>query len=130
MKCLDTDLLVAILRTKEEARRKMDQLDKEGRQATTSVTAFELFYGAHKSKMTEKNVAETRTLLSRLVVLPLGLGSAENAGNIFATLEKKGAALETRDAMIAGVALDNNLTLVTRNTRDYARVPGLSVEEW
>ncbi len=108
----------------------MDQLDKEGRQATTSVNAFELFYGAHKSRMTEKNIAETRTLLSRLLVLSLGVGSAEKAGNIFATLEKKGAALETRDAMIAGVALDNNLAVVTRNTRDYSKVPGLSVEEW
>lgn len=130
MKCLDTKLLIAILRRKEEARRKMDQLDKEGRQATTSVNAFELFYGAHKSRMTEKNIAETRTLLSRLLVLSLGVGSAEKAGNIFATLEKKGAALETRDAMIAGVALDNNLAVVTRNTRDYSKVPGLSVEEW
>ncbi len=121
---------MAILRRKEEARRKMDQLDGEGRQATTSVNAFELFYGAHKSKMTEKNIAETRTLLSRVLVLPLGLGSAEKAGSVFASLEKKGSAIESRDAMIAGVALDNNLIVVTRNTRGYSKVPGLSVEEW
>ena len=127
---MDTDLLVAILRKKEEAQKKMDQLDKEGRQATTTVNAFELFYGAHKSKMAEENVTKTRTILSRLLVLPLGLGSAERAGDIFAALERKGTALDFRDAMIAGIALDSKLPVVTRNKRDYSKVPGLEVEEW
>jgi hypothetical protein len=58
------------------------------------------------------------------------LGSAEKAGSVFASLEKKGFAIESCDAMIAGVALDNNLTVVTRNIRDYSKVPGLTLEEW
>jgi tRNA(fMet)-specific endonuclease VapC len=108
----------------------MSKLDTEGRQATTSVSAFELFYGAHKSRLIEENVKESRRLLSRLLVLPLATSSAERAGNIFATLEKKGESLDFRDAMIAGIALENRLTVVTRNKSDFARVPGLSVEEW
>ena len=127
---MDTDLLVAILRRKDEARGIVDQLDAAGRQATTSVNAFELFYGAHKSGQSEENVRQTRRILSRLLVLPLSVSTAERAGNIFATLEKKGRALDFRDAMIAGIALENGLTVVTRNKRDYSRVPGLSIEEW
>ena len=130
MKCLDTDLLVAIIRGKDEAKRKVSLLDTEGRQATTTVNAFELFYGAHKSRMTDENVRQTRRLLSRLLLLPLAVASAERAGSIFASLEKKGMPLDFRDAMIAGIALENRLTIVTRNRSDYARVPGLSVEEW
>ncbi len=80
--------------------------------------------------MTEENVRATRRLLSRLLVLPLATSSSEKAGNIFATLEKKGAPMDFRDAMIAGIALENKLTVVTRNKKDYTRVPGLSVEEW
>jgi tRNA(fMet)-specific endonuclease VapC len=130
VKCLDTDLLVAILREKEEAKNHMTRLDAEGRQATTSVTAFELFYGAHKSRSTEENVNQSRKLLSRLLVLPLTTNSAERAGNIFAALEKKGATIDFRDAMIAGIAMENRLPLVTRNKSDFARIPGLSFEEW
>ena len=49
MKCLDTDFLVAILRAKSDAESKMESLDAEGDNATTTINAFELFYGAHKS---------------------------------------------------------------------------------
>ncbi len=130
MKCLDTDLLVGALREEERAKRKVEQLDQEGRHATTAVNAFELFYGASKSKMVEQNVREAHRLLSRLDLLPLSLGSAEKAGVLFGTLELKGQPIGLRDAMIAGVALDHKLTLVTRNKKDYGRVPGLSLEEW
>jgi len=130
VKCLDTDLLVAILRRKDDAKEKADQLDREGRQATTTVNAFELFYGAYKSRLAEENVRQTRRLLSRLLVFPLGVDSAQKAAGIFATLEKKGARLDFRDAMIAGIALENRLPVVTRNKSDYSKVPGLSIEEW
>lgn len=123
-------MLIAILRRKDEAKNKVDQLDAAGRQATTSINAFELFYGAHKSRLAEENVRQTRRLLSRLLVLPLAVSTAERAGNIFATLERKGRALDFRDAMIAGIALENGLTIVTRNKTDFSRVPGLSIEEW
>jgi len=130
LKCLDTDLLVAVLRKQEKAIRQVEELDKEGRQATTAVNAFELFYGASKSKMVEENVRETRKLLSRLELLPLSTGSAERAGLLFGRLELKGLPIEFRDSMIAGIALEHRLTLVTRNRRDYGRIPGLTLEEW
>ena len=40
MNCIDTDFLVAVLRGRKDAERRMEELDKEGRQATTSVSAF------------------------------------------------------------------------------------------
>ena len=44
MKCLDTDLLVAILRGKEEAKKKVAEQDEEAKGATTFVNACELFF--------------------------------------------------------------------------------------
>jgi tRNA(fMet)-specific endonuclease VapC len=130
LKCLDTDLLVGVLRKQERAGRKVDELDRQGRQATTAVNAFELFYGASKSRMVEENVREAQKLLSRLELLPLSMASAERAGTLFGALERKGLSIEFRDSMIAGIALEHRLTLVTRNRRDYSRVPGLTLEEW
>jgi predicted nucleic acid-binding protein len=46
VKCLDTDFLIAILRGKETAERRMVELDREGRHGTMAINAFELFYGA------------------------------------------------------------------------------------
>ncbi len=51
-------------------------------------------------------------------------------GNTFATLERKGATVDFRDATIAGIALKNRLTVVTRSKADYSKVPGLSIDEW
>src|SRR5207245_1542051 len=130
LKCLDTDLLVRVIRKQEKATRKVEELDRQGRQATTTVNAFELFYGASKSRMVEENVREASRLLSRLEVLPLSMSSAERAGLLFGGLELKGLPIEFRDSMIAGIALEHRLTLVTRNRRDYGRVPRLTIEEW
>ncbi len=38
--------------------------------------------------------------------------------------------MDYRDAMIAGICAENNLTLVTRDGKDDGRVPGLSIEDW
>jgi tRNA(fMet)-specific endonuclease VapC len=121
---------VAILRNRKEALDKIADYEREGRPATTIVNAFELFFGAYKSRDIEKSVKEVYRILSKLVVLPLHLRSSEVAGQFFATLEKKGFMLEARDVMIAGIALENHTPLVTRNRKDFSRIPGLVIEEW
>ena len=68
MQCLDTDLLVAILRGAGEALEEMWQLDREGRNATTSINAFEVFYGADRSQKRAENEESARRLLSPLEV--------------------------------------------------------------
>ncbi len=130
MKCLDTDLLIAILRGKEEAKRKIQELDIQGRQATTSVSAFELFYGAYRSKERRSNLEETRRLLQRLDVLPFESESSEKAGETLATLAARGELIDYRDAMIAAIAKVNGLALVTRNAEHFSRIKGLESEPW
>ena len=130
MKCLDTDLLVAILRGDAEAEEKMRQLDEDGRNATTSVNAFEIFYGAYKSKKRMTNIEGTKRLLSRLDVLSLNVEAAEKAGNFFADLELEGLQVEFRDVLVAASSLENQLALVTRNKKHYSRIVGLTVEPW
>lgn len=130
MKCLDTDLLVAILRGDDEAEEKIRQLDEEGRNATTSINAFEIFYGAYKSKRREKNVEGSKRLLSRMDILSIDGGAAEKAGSIFAKIELEGLPVEFRDVLIAASSIENHLTLVTRNKKHYQRISDLSIETW
>jgi predicted nucleic acid-binding protein len=130
VRCLDTDFMVAVLRGKEDAQRKMSELDREGRQCTTAVNAFELLYGAHRSAQRRTNLERTQTLLERLDVLPFELEASKGAAEVLADLAARGEAIEFRDAMIAGVARASGLTLVTRNEEHFARVKGLKVEPW
>jgi predicted nucleic acid-binding protein len=130
MRCLDTDLLVAILRGKEGAWKKVAELDEEEKGATTSINAFELFFGANKSARKNENLKETSKLLERLTVFPLDLLSSQKAAEISARLMDKGEIIDFRDAMIAAIAIENDLTLVTRNNFHFKRITDLKLELW
>ncbi|MHB1868496.1 MAG: type II toxin-antitoxin system VapC family toxin [Nitrososphaerales archaeon] len=129
MKCLDTDLLVAILRGENSAANTLSELD-EVRNATTTVNAFEIFYGANHSLRKAENVQKVRALLQRLDVAPFTLQSSERAGEILADLARSGELIDYRDAMIAGIVVESGLTLVTRNRKHFARIPKLKLEAW
>ncbi len=130
MRCLDTDLLVAILRGKEDARKIVAEIDEEKKGATTAINAFEIFYGANISKRKNDNLKEASKLLERLAVFPMDLSSSRSAASISASLATKGETIDYRDAMIAAIAIENSLTLVTRNKSHFGRIRGLDVEEW
>ena len=130
MKCLDTDLLIAILRGKREAQDKVAELDEEGKHATTSVNTFEIFFGAHRSARKSQNMKEALKLLERLEIIPFDLSSSQRAGEISANLVAKGEIIDYRDAMIAGIAIENDLTLVTRNKAHFTRIKSLTLETW
>ena len=130
MKCLDTDLLVAILRGKHEAQLTLEKLDNEGRAATTSVNAYELYFGANKSERKKDNINETTKLLERLIVFPLNLSLSQKAAEISAELAAEGETIDFRDAMIGAISLENDLTLVTRNLAHFEKIKGLRLERW
>ena len=130
MKCLDSDLLIAILRGKKDAQAIVEELDAESPSATTAVNAYELFYGANRSERKEYNTKEASKLLERLTVFPLDLSCSRKAAEISARLTGKGEAIDFRDAMIAAIALENGLTLVTRNKAHFKRIQKLQMEEW
>ena len=51
-------------------------------------------------------------------------------GSLRADLERAGTMIGPNDLMIASIALAHGLTLVTHNAAEFARVPGLKVEDW
>ncbi|MEW5954989.1 MAG: type II toxin-antitoxin system VapC family toxin [Candidatus Micrarchaeota archaeon] len=128
MKVLDTDFLVALLRGSEQAKTLLDELRCED-VSTTSISAFELNYGALKTKNPE-NIAVTKRLLSSLDVMPLDKLAAEKTAEIINTLQSRGENLDLRDAMIAGITASNAAAIVTRNTKHFSKVKELEVIRW
>ena len=70
------------------------------------------------------------TLCRRYAVLDFDRAASQQAGVVRALLDTRGTPIGPYDIQMAGIALSKNLTIVTRNTREFVRVPGLQVENW
>jgi len=94
-----------------------------------SVVAAELAYGVAKSGST-RNRQALELFLAPLEILPFDEPALWAYGDLRAALESKGTPIGALDTMIAAHALSQNSTLVTNNMGEFARVPGLRVENW
>lgn len=94
------------------------------------ITLGELRYGAEKSANPVKAKHLIAQVQARLKVLPLDGDTAEHYGDIRAGLEKQGQTIGPNDLWIAAHGRASQCTVVTNNTGEFARVPGLSTEDW
>jgi tRNA(fMet)-specific endonuclease VapC len=125
---IDTDILIDLLRNVKKVVGFLAEIEERGNLlSTTVINAFELYHGAHKSREREQNLLATRKLLNRLILLPLGLRSAETAGRIYAELETKGQPIGLRDALIGAITLTKGYTIITRNVEHFQKITGLTV---
>jgi tRNA(fMet)-specific endonuclease VapC len=94
----------------------------------SSLVLHELFYGAFKSRQREANLSRVEALA--LPILDFDALDAREAGEIRARLAREGRPIGPLDSLIAGQARARQLTLVTHNTREFERVPGLRLADW
>ena len=94
-----------------------------------SVVAAELAYGVTKSR-SARNRSALEMFLAPLEVLPFDEAAVWAYGDLRASLEREGQPIGALDTMIAAHALSVDAPLVTHNTREFARVPGLRLENW
>ena len=101
-----------------------------GEVGISSVTLAELEYGVSKSRHHDRDRAILDELLQLLVVAPFDRAAASHYGEIRAALERAGTPIGPFDTQIAAHARSLELTLVTHDTSEFTRVPGLKVEDW
>lgn len=130
---LDTNAVIALLRNKPTGvRERFRAAEAAGDYlAVPSVALFELWYGVAKSSHVSENTERMRIFLSGNVD-PLNFDDedARSAGRVRAALERSGMSIGPYDLLIAGQALARGLTVVTANTGEFARVPGLQLADW
>ncbi len=97
--------------------------------AFCSVVKAELLYGAYRSARRADNLRLLAILFQQFESLPFDDVAAEHYGRVRADLAAQGTPIGPNDLMIAAIALANNLILVTHNTREFARVAGLTLED-
>lgn len=126
---LDTNIVIYVIKQRPLA--VLDVFNRHhGRMAISSITLAELVHGAEKSSDISRNIAVVEDFASRLTVLSYDDKAAWQYGNIRAVLEKQGQSIGINDLHIAAHARSNGLTLVSNNLREFARVPGLLLENW
>jgi tRNA(fMet)-specific endonuclease VapC len=125
---LDVNAVIALLNdtTSPIARRVRRYVPRDF--GVSAVVIHELYYGAFKSQRVDQNVARVDAL--QFPVLEFDEEDAREAGQIRAHLASKGMPIGPYDILIAGQAKARELTLVTHNTTEFQRVPGLKVEDW
>jgi tRNA(fMet)-specific endonuclease VapC len=125
---LDTNAVIGLLRDDRSPLARRARYEQFDDLATSSIVVQELFFGAFKSQRPDHNLSVFDSL--EFPVIDFDRDDARRAGLVRAELAARGTPIGPYDILIAGHALARNLTLVTRNTREFSRVPGLRIEDW
>ncbi len=127
---LDTNAVITLLAGRSDTLMARIEASAPGSLAVSAIVAHELWFGAYRSRKVVFNLETLRLLFADLPVLDLDREDARAAGEIRAELVRLGTPIGPYDVLIAGQAKARGFTLVTNNTGEFARVPGLRVEDW
>ena len=130
---LDTNAVIAAINPEPSpVRSRLAQALHRGSSVwLSSVVLFELRYGMGKSARREHNSAQLVQLMASLIrAVAFDPEDAAEAGDIRAALERAGTSIGYYDLLIAAQARRRGALLITANTREFARVPGLQIDNW
>ncbi|MCF8156050.1 MAG: type II toxin-antitoxin system VapC family toxin [Rhodoferax sp.] len=126
---LDTNICIYIINAKPPAVLARFQKYRLGDIGVCSVVAAELAFGVAKSG-SARNRQALEMFLAPLTILPFDAAAVWVYGDLRAELECCGTPIGSLDIMIAAHALSQQALLVTNNTREFAKVPGLQLDNW
>ena len=126
---LDTNICTTIINAKPPAVLERFKHYRLGEIGLCSVVAAELAFGVAKSG-SARNRQALEMFLAPLTTLPFDDRAAWAYGDLSAELERRGTPTGSLDTMIAAHALSLQATLITNNTREFAQVSGLHVDNW
>ncbi len=97
--------------------------------AFTELTWYEVIRG-YRAIDAQKQLAAFQEFCRYCLISPLDRKALDIAANIYVDLRKRGELIGEVDILISGIALRNNMGIVTRNTEHFGRISGLYVEDW
>lgn len=125
---LDTNAVIALLQATPNGVKETIQKHSPNDIFVSTVVMFELYYGAYRSQRIQRNLEILENIL--LPKLEFDTSDAIAAGEIRATLASSGTPIGPYDVLIAGQAYSREITLITGNCKEFARVSGLAIEDW
>ena len=129
---LDTNICIFLLNQRQGFERivqRMDGLERR-RVGLSAITVAELEFGVAASKRQVNNFQRLERFLVDFEVLPFDRVAAKPYGSLRKALQSQGTPIGPQDFLIVAHALALKAALVTNNTGEFLRVPGLAVEDW
>jgi tRNA(fMet)-specific endonuclease VapC len=126
---LDTNTLIYFFKGQGRVAERLFAI-APGEVAISSVSLYEIEVGIAKSAQPARRRRQFDTFLEAVSVFPFDRTAAQAAATLRVDLERRGLPIGPLDNLIAGVALAHRATLVTRNTREFSRLPGLALMDW
>lgn len=127
---LDTDILSEFLRGHAKVIEKVEEhVEKFGFVSLSIITYYEILNGL-LYKDAKKQLTKFEGFVELNNIIPLTLIEAKIAAAIQADLRRKGREIGHTDTLIAGVALANEMQLITNNTDHFKRIKGLEIDNW
>lgn len=127
---LDTNICIAIINRKANQIVDRFKICSVGDIGLSSITVAELVCGAEKSGNPDSNKTALELFFAPLTIVDFNEKAAQIYGKVRSTLERSGTPVGSLDTLIAAHAISLNTILVTNNTREFARVPNLQLEDW
>lgn len=119
----DTDVLIDYLMGTQPMANLVLEYSESNTLQTSAITCFELLSGAKEGKRGDK----VRHLVATIPVLPLDRTAAAQAAAVRQQLVSSGFSIGMADSLMAGIALVNDLALLTRNRKHFEHVEGLQL---
>lgn len=126
---LDTNILSELVRNPQGVVAQAIAKVGEAAVCTSIIVASELRFGAAK-KQSPRLSAQVQAILAVIDIVPFDAPADEAYARLRLHLERAGTPIGPNDMLIAAHALAGECVLVTANSSEFSRVPGLVVQNW
>jgi len=130
---LDTNIISGVVNGNQNLEKRFFETLSAGNQfALPLLVYYEVLRGL-KLPQQQRKLELFERIASRTQILPLEKSTVELAAELYRELRSAGTPLgdeKDADVLIAAIVLEQDLPLVTRNTKHFARIPNLKLEDW
>lgn len=127
---VDTDILSYYFRGDSNVVDQFKIYLQEFDQINISIITYYEILGGLKAKSANKQLSEFERFVDNNNIIHISEESARISSTIYSELRNKGISIGTSDILIAGVAMENDLVLVTNNLKHYSPISGLITANW
>ncbi|AFZ58908.1 type II toxin-antitoxin system VapC family toxin [Anabaena cylindrica FACHB-243] len=127
---IDTNILSFFFRNHSLVIERFQAYLKEYDKINISIITYYEIVSGLKHRDAQKQLTSFQEFVSYNTVLPLTTSSAIISADIYANLRNKGTPIDDIDILIAGIAVANDLIIVTNNIRDFGKIESLEIQDW
>ncbi|MGV0025567.1 PIN domain-containing protein [Phormidesmis priestleyi] len=127
---IDTDILSLFFRGNSAVVAQFQTYVAEHTRIQISIVTYYEILSGLKHRDSQRQLSQFLAFTAQSVILPLTLESIQESADLYATLRQRGVPVDDIDLLIAGVAIANNLVLVTHNQRHFSRIEALELQDW